>query len=100
MSQHFVTGVLVVNLETYFAQLILLAALIIFRAWALLILKAFRFSDVGCFFSIVNALFLSLIAALQSALNHGLWCLRGKVDDFGMHDSAIEINLLVKDSIS
>jgi hypothetical protein len=74
MSHTFLAGVFDVSLEIEDLQLSLLDRLMVQRAFALIILTSSRLDCKGFERNSFTALFLQLIAILQSSLNHG-FCL-------------------------
>ena len=99
MSHIFFAGVLKLSLETYCCQDVLLAAFIIFRAFARICLAWIRFSFVGCLLNFCKADFLLFIEFLTSLLNQGLFLFE-RVEDFGIHffgymDQCISKNLYI-----
>ena len=95
MSHIFFAGVLELSLETYCCQDVLLTDFIVLRASARISLAWNRFSCVGCLLNFLKADFLSFITFLTSLLNQGLFLFE-RVEDLGIHFSAIWINVSVK----
>ena len=95
MSHIFFAGVLELSLETYCYQDVLLTDFIVLRASARFSLAWNRFSCVGCLLNFLKADFLSFITFLTSLLNQGLFLFE-RVEDLGIHFSAIWINVSVK----
>ena len=100
MSHIFFAGVLELSLETYCCQNVLLADFIVLRTFAHICLAWIRFSCVGCLLNFRKAdVLIFFFTFLTSLLNQGLF-LFDRVEDFGIHFSAIWINVSVKACIS
>jgi hypothetical protein len=96
--QIFLIGVWLFSLDMYSRQVSGFAFLTVRRAFARRFLKLFKLSCVGLALSCLTVSLRSLLAVLQSSLNHGLEIFRGCGDVFGTVWLAISTSLVTKDS--